>query len=214
MELQLKIPNCDIDKIVTPLVNIYSPAPAQSIVKQFICVSWHWELTVTRGSQDLYKKGESYMMLAQFLAWFTGMEVLIGGDFNLKSSEIEKLIENHNRLVQDGIDNIKPLFIKFGYMDCMTETIHRPQRRLRQLKLHMCKSLENSTETNNTETNFFVASKEMQLMETKHVTMESLSYRSAGLQLQTRMKADYRPQPTYTKTQMYIPQRAPKNPGG
>jgi hypothetical protein len=209
MEQQLKIPNCDIDKVVTPVVDIYSPAPAQSIVKQFICVSWHWELTVTRGSQTLYENGGSYMMLAQFLAWFTGMEVLIGGDFNLPLSKIKELIAQHNSLVQQGIDSIKPLFQQLGYMDCMTETIHRPERRLRQLKLHTCKSLEN-----NTETNFFVASKEMQLMETKHVKMESLSYRSAGLQLQTRVKTDYRPEPTYTKTQMYIPQRPPKHNGG
>ncbi|XP_048772930.1 uncharacterized protein LOC125678486 [Ostrea edulis] len=207
---QLKAPNFDLDKIVTPLVEIYSPAPAQSIVKQFICVSWHWELTTaTRGSQVLYENGKSYMMLAQFLAWFTEMEVLIGGDFNLPLPKIEELIREHNSLVQAGIDNIKPFFQQLGYMDCMTETVHRPQRRLRQLKLHMCKSHEN-----NTETSFFVASKEMQLMQTRHVKMESLTYRSAGLQLQTRVKTEHHPEPTYTKTQMYIPQRPPKHNGG
>ncbi|XP_062587428.1 uncharacterized protein LOC134249089 [Saccostrea cucullata] len=207
-EQQFSIPNCDFDKVLTPIVDIYSPAPAQNIVKRFICVSWHWELTATGGSQVLYENGRSYIMFAQLLAWFTGNEVLIGGDFNLPLTKINELIKEHNNLVQQGIDSLKPIFRQLGYMDCMTETIHRPDRRLRQLRLHKCKN------ANTTETNFFVASKEMQLLETQHVKMESLSYRCAGLQLQTRLETNYCPEPTYTKTQMYIPQRPPKHNGG
>uniref|UniRef100_A0A8W8LGI0 Uncharacterized protein n=1 Tax=Magallana gigas TaxID=29159 RepID=A0A8W8LGI0_MAGGI len=118
---QFKIPNCDLDKVLSPMVDICSPAPASQIVKKFVCVSWHWELTtIDRGSQE-----------------------------------------------------------------------------------------------KNTDISFFVASKEMQLMETRHTKLESLAYRSAGLQLNTSTRVPtYCPEPTYTKTQMYIPPRPPKNHGG
>uniref|UniRef100_A0A8W8LI58 Endonuclease/exonuclease/phosphatase domain-containing protein n=9 Tax=Magallana gigas TaxID=29159 RepID=A0A8W8LI58_MAGGI len=208
---QFKIPNCDLDKVLSPMVDICSPAPASQIVKKFVCVSWHWELTtIDRGSQVIYENGKQFMMFAQFLAWFTGTEVLIGGDFNLEKDEIKTLINEHNRIIQDGIDSVKPDFEKFGYMECMTENIHRPERRLRQLKLHTCNNQEK-----NTDISFFVASKEMQLMETRHTKLESLAYRSAGLQLNTSTRVPtYCPEPTYTKTQMYIPPRPPKNHGG
>uniref|UniRef100_K1PIC0 Putative E3 ubiquitin-protein ligase HERC2 n=1 Tax=Magallana gigas TaxID=29159 RepID=K1PIC0_MAGGI len=207
---QFKIPNCDLDKVLSPMVDICSPAPASQIVKKFVCVSWHWELTtIDRGSQVIYENGKQFMMFAQFLAWFTGTEVLIGGDFNLEKDEIKTLINEHNRIIQDGIDSVKPDFEKFGYMECMTENIHRPERRLRQLKLHTCNNQEK-----NTDISFFVASKEMQLMETRHTKLESLAYRSAGLQLNTSTRVPtYCPEPTYTKTQMYIPPRPPKNHG-
>lgn len=207
----IKIPNCDFDKVLSPMVDVCSPAPASQIVKQFICVSWHWELTMEeRGSQVIYENGKQFMMYAQFLAWFTGTEVLIGGDFNLPMDTIMGLITEHNKMVEAGIDSIKPLFQQLGYMDCMTENIHRPVRRLRQLKLHTCKCQEKISDCN-----FFVASKEMQLRETKYAKLESLTYRSAGLQLKTSTSTPtYRPEPTYTKTEMYIPPRPPKNHGG
>ena len=207
---QFRIPNSELNNVLAPMVDITSPAPAQSIVKQFICVSWHQQLTVIeRGSQVLYEFGKSVMMFAQFLAWFTGNEVFIGGDFNLQLDVVRSLITEHNKMVLDGIDSMKPLFQNLGYMDCMTETIHRPERRLRQLKIHSCKSAEKTRDPD-----FFVASKEMQLRETKKVQFEDLSLRSSQLQLQTRPKEDYCPEPTYTKTEMYIPPRPPKHHGG
>jgi hypothetical protein len=45
------------------------------------------------------------------------------------------------KLVEKSIDDVKPFFQKMGYMDCMTENVHRPGRRLRQLKLHKSKTL-------------------------------------------------------------------------
>ncbi|XP_062587430.1 uncharacterized protein LOC134249091 [Saccostrea cucullata] len=201
-------PVCDFDRVLAPLIDINSPAPAQNVVKQFICVNWHRRLSENGGSQVLYENGRMYLMFAQNLAYFTGKEVLIGGDFNLPPSKIKELIEEHNSLIQQGIDSVKPQFKKFGYMYCMTEEILRPERRLRQLKLHKSNSF------NSTETNYFVASKEMQLLETRHEKMESLSYRYTSLQLQARQKTDSCPEPTYTKTQMYIPQRPPKHHGG
>lgn len=207
---QFKIPNFDVDKVLSPMVDICSPAPASQVVKQFICVSWHWQLTVERGTKVIYENGKQFMMFAQFLAWYTGTEVLIGGDFNLPMDKIKEMITEHNRMVQDGIDSIKPYFQQLGYMDCMTENIHRPERRLRQLKLHTCNNQEK-----NTDISFFVASKEMQLMETRHTKLGSLAYRSAGLQLNTSTRVPtYCPEPTYTKTQMYIPPRPPKHHGG
>ncbi|XP_061164380.1 uncharacterized protein LOC133173411 [Saccostrea echinata] len=199
---------CDFDKVLAPLIDINSPAPAQNIVKQFICVNWHWKLSENGGSQVLYENRRMYMMFVQNLAYFTGKEVLIGGDFNLPESKIKELIEEHNSLIQHGIDSIKPQFQKFGYMFCMTEEILRSERRLLQLKLH---------KTNNsisTETNYFVASKEMQLFETRHEKIENISYRYTRLQLHARVETDYHPEPTYTKTHIYIPQRPPKHHGG
>ncbi|XP_061164381.1 uncharacterized protein LOC133173412 [Saccostrea echinata] len=201
-------PACAFDKVLAPLIDINSPAPTQNIVKQFICVNWHWKLSETGGSQVLYENGRMYMMFAQNLAYFTGKEVFIGGDFNLPLSKIKELIDEHNSLIQQGIDSIKPQFQKFGYMYCMTEEIFRPERRLRQLKLHK------SDNSNSTETNYFVASKEMQLHKTRHEKMESLSYRYTRLQLQTGVVTGNCPEPTYTKTEMYIPPRPPKHHGG
>ena len=201
---QFRIPNNELANVLAPMVDITSPAPAQSIVKQFICVSWHQQFTVIeRGSQVLYEIGRLVMMYAQFLAWFTGNEVFIGGDFNIPYDAVCRLIKEHNSKIEEGIDSIKPEFQKLGYMDCMTETIHRPQRRLRQLKIHSCKSVEKIGDPD-----FFVASKEMQLRETKKVQWESAS------RIQTRPSIDYCPEPTYTKTEMYIPPRPPKNHGG
>ncbi|XP_062587432.1 uncharacterized protein LOC134249093 [Saccostrea cucullata] len=87
-------------------------------------------------------------------------------------------------------------------------TIHRSEQMLRQPRLHECKSA-NTTETNS------VASKDIQLFETRHVKKWSLSYNCTGIQLrlQTREEADYCPVPSYTKTQMYILQTPPKHNG-
>lgn len=198
--------NGDVDKVLAQTVDVHSPAPTNSVVKKFTCVSWHWKLTVERGSQVLYENGRQIMMLAQYLASNTETEVLIGGDFNLPMDAIRALVTDHNKVIQKGIDNVKPMFEELGYMDCMTDNIHRPNRRLRQLKIHTCKSQEKATDTG-----FFVASKEMQLTETTHVKLETLN--KLGPQLNTSTST-YCAVPTYTKTQMYIPSRPPKHHGG
>lgn len=38
------------------MVDVYLPAPSNSVVKKFFCVAWNWKLTVERGSQALYIK--------------------------------------------------------------------------------------------------------------------------------------------------------------
>lgn len=199
--------SCDVDKVLAQMVDVFSPAPTNSVVKKFICVSWHWKLTVERGSQVLYENGRQIMLLAQYLALKTETEVLIGGDFNLPMDAIRALVTDHNNVIQNGIDNVKPMFEELGYLDCMTENIHRPGRRLRQLKIHTCKSQEKVTDTG-----FFVASKEMQLMETTQINLETMT--KWGPQLNTIGRPTYCPVPSYTKTQMYIPSRPPKHHGG
>jgi hypothetical protein len=59
--------------------------------------------------------------LAQYLAWISGVEVLIGGDFNLPVAQIQTLLAEHNKLIGKSIDDVKPFFNEMGYMDCMTE---------------------------------------------------------------------------------------------
>jgi aspartokinase-like uncharacterized kinase len=72
-----------------------------------------------------------------YLAWISGVEVLIGGDFNLPDKQIPKLLAEHNKLVEQNIDKVFPIFREMGLMDCMIENVNRPERRLRQLKLHV-----------------------------------------------------------------------------
>lgn len=70
------------------------------------------------------------MLLAQYLALQTETEFLICGDFNLPMDAIRALVTDHNNLIQNGIDNVKPMFEELGYMD------DSPGRRLLQLKIH------------------------------------------------------------------------------
>lgn len=98
----------------------------------FICVAWHWKLTVEKGPQVFYKNGRQIVLLAKYLALQTETELLISGDFNLPMDAIRALVTDHNNLIQNGIDNVKPMFEELGYMD------DSPGRRLLQLKIHTC----------------------------------------------------------------------------
>lgn len=114
------------------MVDVYSLAPTNSVVKMFICVAWHWKLTVEKGPQVFYKNGRQIVLLAQYLALQTETEFLISGDFNLPMDAIRALVTDHNNLIQNGINNVKPMFEELGYMD------DSPGRRLLQLKIHTC----------------------------------------------------------------------------
>jgi len=192
----LVVPGIDIDKLMYPLVDILSPPPTQHAVKHFQCISWHWKLTQTT-TNVLCEFAERYLWLAQYLAWISGVEVLIGGDFNLPVAQIQKLLAEHNKLIEKSIDDVKPFFNEMGYMDCMTENIHRPERRLRQLKLHKCK-----TSSTTQDTDYFVASKEMQLCKTEMIENSKLPGRCTTMEC--------RP----IKTEMCIPSRQPRHNGG
>lgn len=123
---------CDVDKVLAQMVDVYSLAPTNSVVKMFICVAWHWKLTVEKGPQVFYKNGRQIVLLAQYLALQTETEFLISGDFNQPMDAIRALVTDHNNLIQNGIDNVKPMFEELGYMD------DSPGRRLLQLKIHTC----------------------------------------------------------------------------
>uniref|UniRef100_A0A194ANI1 Uncharacterized protein n=1 Tax=Pinctada fucata TaxID=50426 RepID=A0A194ANI1_PINFU len=75
-----------------------------------------------------------------------------------------------------------PHFRDLGYMDSMTRNIMSPDRRLRQLKLHKSKTTDV-----NVGLNYFVASKEMQIMETSTIKIERLEAKK------TVIKTDIRP---------------------
>ena len=200
----LVVPGIDINKLMYPLVDILSPPPTQHAVKQFHCISWHWELTQTT-TDARYKFAWRYVWLAQYLAWSSGVEVLIGGDFNLPVEQIEKLLTDHNKLVEQSIDDVKPFFQEMGYMDCMTENVHRPGRRLRQLKLHKSKTLSTTQDAD-----YFVASKEMQLCKTEMIANSKLPGRCTTMTMTKPATTEYRP----TKTEMCIPSRPPRHNGG
>ncbi|CAC5397809.1 unnamed protein product [Mytilus coruscus] len=201
------VPGIQQSKLMYPLFDILSPKPTQHVVKHFHCISWHWELTQTT-SDELYKFAFRYLCMAQYLGWISGVEILIGGDFNLPIQQIQKLLNEHNTLVQKQVDDIKPFFKEMGYMDEMTDNIHRPGRRLRQLKLHQCKSVAGI----NKETDYFVASKEMQLCKTEMMTASTLPGRCTTLTVTRPAEQNYCPLPT--KTEMCIPARPPRHNGG
>jgi len=200
----LVVPGIDINKLMYPLVDILSPPPTQHAVKQFHCINWHWELTQTT-TDALYKFAWRYVWLAQYLAWSSGVEVLIGGDFNLPDEQIEKLLTEHNKLVEQSIDGVKPFFKEMGYMDCMTENVHRPERRLRQLKLHKSKTLSTTQDAD-----YFVASKEMQLCKTEMIENSKLPGRCTTMTMTKPATMECRP----IKTEMCIPSRPPRHNGG
>ena len=200
----LVVPGININKLMYPLVEILSPPPTQHAVKYFQCISWHWELTQTT-TNVLYEFAERYLLLAQYLSWISGVEVLIGGDFNLPVAQIQKLLAEHNKLIEKSIDDVKPFFNKMGYMDCMTENIHRPARRLRQLKLHKCK-----TSSTTQDTDYFVASKEMQLCKTEMIENSKLPGRCTTIAMIKPATMECRP----IKTEMCIPSRPPRHNGG
>jgi hypothetical protein len=207
--LRVKTPDCslkmpDIDKLMYPLVDILSPPPTQHVIKQFHCISWHWELTQTT-TNVLYEFAQRYLLLAQYLAWMSGVEVLIGGDFNLPVEQIQELLTKHNKLVEKSIDDVKPFFKDMGYMDCMTENVHRPGRRLRQLKLHKSKPLSTTQDAD-----YFVASKEMQLCKTEMIANSKLPGRCTTMTMTNPSTTECRP----IKTEMCIPSRPPRHNGG
>lgn len=203
----LVVPGIDKEKLMYPLVDVKAPLPTQNVVKQFYCISWHWELTQTT-SQERYQFAFRYVWLAQYLAWIYGFEVLIGGDFNLPVDKIEEILNEHNNLVQKSIDEVKPFFQEMGYLDDMTDYVHRPQRRLRQLKLHKCKSVEGIQH----DTDYFVSSKEMQLCNTEMMENSNLRSRCAAISMPKPVVQTYCPAPT--KTEMCIPSRPPRHNGG
>ena len=200
----LVVPGIDINKLMYPLVEILSPQPIQHCVKQFHCISWHWELTQTT-TDVLYESAQRYLWLAQYLAWMSGVEVLIGGDFNLPVKQIQKLLAEHNKLVEQNIDQVFPFFRKMGLMDCMIEYANRPERRLRQLKLHKCQTVSTTQETD-----YFVASKEMQLCKTEMIKKSKLPGRCTTMTMTQPATMEYRP----IKTEMCIPSRPPRHNGG
>ena len=200
----LVVPGIDINKLMYPLVDILSPPPTQHAVKHFQCISWHWELTQTT-TDVLYEFAQRYLRLAQYLAWISGVEVLIGGDFNLPVAQIQTLLAEHNKLIEKSIDDVKPFFNEMGYMDCMTENVHRPGRRLRQLKLHKSKTLSTTQDAD-----YFVASKEMQLCKTEMIANSKLPGRCTTMTMTKPATTEYRP----TKTEMCIPSRPPRHNGG
>jgi hypothetical protein len=224
-------------KYAAPMVQILPPQPRDqtSVVKEFVCVSWHYSLTISNGSQNIFEIGRRMMIYAEFMAWVSGSEVLIGGDFNLEERQLQILIREHNQRIQQHVDDLKPFFeSEYGLMPCMTEASQRPMRRQRQLKLHKCEKSRAE--------NFFIASKEMQLCRTRNVQLERLSYGYTSLQFKVATKTpEIYPDPTYTQqefhrnrpktstetrvpyseycpapscTEMYIPPRPPKHHGG
>lgn len=224
-------------KYVAPMVQILPPQPRDqtSVVKEFVCVSWHYSLTISNGSQNIFEIGRRMMIYAEFMAWVSGSEVLIGGDFNLEERQLQILIREHNQRIQQHVDDLKPFFeSEYGLMPCMTEASQRPTRRQRQLKLHKCEKSRAE--------NFFIASKEMQLCRTRNVQLDRLTYGATDLKLKIATKSpEFYPDPTYTQqeyhrgrpktctadrvryseycpapsfTEMYIPSRPPKHHGG
>lgn len=203
----LMVPGITKGQLLYPLFDVLAPKPTQHVVKQFHCVSWHWELTQTT-SEERYKFAFRYLWLAQYLGWTSGVEILIGGDFNLPIQQIQQLLDEHNTLVQKAFEDVKPFFREMGYMDEMTDNIHRPGRRLRQLKLQKCKSSAGV----NQETDYFVASKEMQLCNTEMMTTSALPGRCTNLTVTRPAVHSYCPAPV--KTEMCIPARPPRHNGG
>ncbi|XP_063440653.1 uncharacterized protein LOC134721508 [Mytilus trossulus] len=166
-----KVPNIDKNKLMYPLVGILSPQPTSHVVKQFHCISWHWNLThQTNYQKDLYEFARQILWLSQYLAFLSGVEVLIGGNFNLSLSQIKPLVEEHNRQIQGTIDFVRPIFRQMGYDNDMTDYISRPQRKLCQLRVHECKSTISSQQG----PDYFVASKQMNLCNTKMITESKL----------------------------------------
>ncbi|XP_063440655.1 uncharacterized protein LOC134721510 [Mytilus trossulus] len=201
------VPGIQQGKLMYPLFEVLAPKPTQHTVKKFHCISWHWELTQTT-SQELYQFASRYLWLAQYLGWTSKVEILIGGDFNLPIKKIQELLDEHNTLIQKGVEDIKPFFRKHGYMDEMTEYIQEPGCALRQLKLHKCKSVAGI----NGDTNYFVASKEMNLCKTEMMTASTLPGRCTTLTMNRPAVQNFCPLPT--KTQMCIPARPPRHNGG
>lgn len=202
----LTVPGVQLGKLIFPLMNILSPQPTQHTVKKFHAISWHWSLTQTK-SEELEQHAASYLWLAQYLAWIHGVEVLIGGDFNLPLQKLQDILVTHNKFVQGTIESVKPMFRLMGYDDSMTDNTHRPERRLRQLKLHPCISADGSNPTE-----YFVASKEMQLGNTDIIAESKVSIRCAQSAVIKPKIEHERPPPI--KTEMHIPARPPRHNGG
>ena len=203
----LVIPEVDNNKMAYPLVDILAPKPTQHVVKKFQIVTWHYELTRAT-SEELYRFALRYVWLAQYLAFVSGVEVLIAGDFNLPLGTANDLVKQHNKLIQGDINNVKPFFREMGYLDEMTDNVLRPERRLRQLELHECEAKPNISDPE-----YFVASKEMQLCKTETLENFQQSVRRASISIcnaQCPVEQSYCP----TKTQMCIPSRPPRQNGG
>ncbi|VDI84278.1 Hypothetical predicted protein [Mytilus galloprovincialis] len=159
-----KVPGIDKNKLMYPLVDIMSPQPTSHVVKQFHCITWHWELAhQTKYQNDLFQFARQILWLSQYLAFLSRVEVLIGGNFNLSLSQIKSLVEDHNDQIHGSITFVKPMFRQMGYDNDMTDEIYRPERKLRQLRVHECKSTNSSKQG----TDYFVASKQMNLCNVK-----------------------------------------------
>jgi hypothetical protein len=68
----------------------------------FQCISWHWELTQTT-TDVLYEFAQRYLWLAQYLAWISGVEVLIGGNIH---QWVHQFVDIYSRHYQGRYESI------------------------------------------------------------------------------------------------------------
>ena len=236
-----QLPGINFDSMVCPQATV-EVGPYQE-PKRFSILMWDDRLTQER--IDRRTQAENIIRLSQTIAEQRGSPILVGGDFNLEYTSIQKIVthlntERTNTFMEQATNS--GLFPPETYLPSMTKGTLRPQRHLFAMRVFACKQNDSIVAEYGThqQSDFFIASKELELKDTTLLDFGTATGRQASLENLRRdcvkMETET-PVPTYsptkmsgertktetfnysacyapTRTEMVIPPRPPKHHGG
>ena len=201
-----QLPGLDMDKLVTPMVEILTKQPVRSVVKEFNMVSWRRDVFPSSlGQVEESKVLQSIIIFSQRFAQQTGKPIFIGGEiplpYEMVSAIVKKLSKGaNNDFLTQATDEMKPLGLTPGMVNGSQTSI----RHKFMLEVFRCRS--NSTWSEPTVSDCFIASKELQLTQAKMMDVEQV----LGRQIQMEPLKKYAP----VQTEIKYDNRPPRHHGG
>ena len=211
------LPGINYDSIVCPEAEVDLGSHQQP--KRFSILTWDFHLTQVKIRRET--QAESIVRLSQMIAETRQIPILVGGDFNIDACSIEKIVSHLNKEKTNGFMEMATnsgLFPSEKYLPSMTKGSLRPQRHLFAMRVFACKKNSSIVAEYQSyqQTDFFLASKELELRETSRLDCGGTTGQCTQLQkvhdnrTETNHTQCYQP----TKTEMVIPPRPPKHHGG
>ena len=187
----------DIDKLVSPMVQIRSLKPTKSVVKEFVMVSWERDLFSFEINQD-FTVLKNLVIFSQRFASASYKPVFIGGEIPLS-------FENVNSIVKECSKDAKFEFMckaqedlgPRGYLPSMTSGSTTSLRHKFMLEVFRCRSNLTHSEP---VADCFIASKELQVAEATILNVENVLGKQIKMEtlkkcapVQTEIKYENRP---------------------
>lgn len=168
----------DYTKLIVPYVEIFSPLPHQTIVKEFSIVAWGYDL-FQNSSVRPETLVESLVAFSQNIAIATKKPVIICGEIKVRYDNLVKIVKKMSTDAQEKfLSANNPIMADYGYLPSMTKASLKEIRHLFMMKVIKCKSDE-FQQTNGTDSRVvadcFIASKALNLCDASLVNVEKVS---------------------------------------